>query len=258
MLKKQKRKFEMVDLTSAYLYSNINEKYDKKLNVKDGIKKNKTTHACTAGDALVGDLEKGEYNSHVGNIKNSPRYTVVPGNRADHIMMMLEIKDDRVDLNDVINYIAGDQLNDPTNLEEAMRSKDHLEWEKAMANEYENLLKRGVLKEVIPPPGEFIKEIDSKLVFKKKIKNNKIFKYKVRLCARGFTQSPIDDYNETYAPVDRTNSLRIFIKISIIKNHKRKWMDVVAAYLYGLLNETLYFLYSIKRYSYSSVGFSCI
>jgi hypothetical protein len=109
-----------------------------------------------------------------------------------------------------------------------------------MANEYENLLKRGVLKEVIPPPGEFIKEIDSKLVFKKKIKNNKIFKYKVRLCARGFTQSPIDDYNETYAPVARTNSLRIFIKISIIKKHIRKWMDVVAAYLYGLLNETLY------------------
>jgi hypothetical protein len=77
-------------------------------------------------------------------------------------------------------------------------------------------------------------------VFKTKIKNNKIFKYKVRLCARGFTQNPIDDYNETYAPVARTNSLRIFIKISIIKNHKRKWMDVVAAYLYGLLNETLY------------------
>jgi hypothetical protein len=109
-----------------------------------------------------------------------------------------------------------------------------------MANEYENLLKRGVLREVIPPPGEVIKEIDSKLVFKRKIKNNKIFKYKVRLCARGFTQSPIDDYNETYAPVARTNSLRIFIKISIMKNHKRKWMDVVAAYLYGLLNETLY------------------
>jgi hypothetical protein len=242
-----KRKFEMVDFTSAYLYSNIDENDDKELNVKDGEvvgnwnnkKKNNTTQACTVVHALVGDHENGKYNSDVGNIKSSPRFTVVPGNRTDHILMMLELKDERVDLSDVINYIAGDQV-DPTNLEEAMRSKDHFEWEKAMANEYENLLKRGVLKEVIPPPGEVIKEIDSKLVFKKKIKNNKIFKYKVRLCARGFTQSPIDDYNETYAPVARTNSLRIFIKISIIKNHMRKWMDVVAAYLYGLLNETLY------------------
>ena len=54
----------------------------------------------------------------------------------------------------------------------------------------------------------------------------------MRLCARGFTQTPEDDYNETYAPVARTNSLRIFIKISIIKRNIRKWMDVVAAYLW--------------------------
>ena len=114
----------------------------------------------------------------VRNIDCSPQYKVVFGNRTDHILMMLDLKDNRVDLNDVINYIVGEESKDPTNLEEAMKSKNHLEWKKAMINEYENLLRRGVVKIVIPPPGEIIREIDSKLVFKTKIKNNKIFKYK--------------------------------------------------------------------------------
>ena len=247
----KKRWFNTMDMTGCYLYSAYKKSDDNEHNIKDGsdeIDKNdksindivKSTHAYVAGDALVRDHESGEYNDYVGNVDSLPQNGSVSGDRTDIILQMMELKDSRMLFDDVLNYLSENDCKDPSNLEEALNSKNSKEWINAINNEYQNLIKRGVLKEVIPPAGEIIREIDSKLVFKTKIKNNKIFKFKVRLCAKGFTQSPEDDYNETYAPVARTNSLRIFIKVSILKNHIRKWMDVVAAYLYGLLNEILY------------------
>jgi len=68
------------------------------------------------------------------------------------------------------------------------------------------------------------------LVFKIKMKNGVIDKYKVRIVAKGYNQILDLDYNESFAPVARFNTLRIFLAISLAKKHKRKSIDVVAAY----------------------------
>ena len=41
-----------------------------------------------------------------------------------------------------------------------------------------------------------------------------IIKYKARLVAKGYSQIPGIDFEETYAPVGRTTSLRILLAIS--------------------------------------------
>jgi hypothetical protein len=157
---------------------------------------------------------------------------------VDEYLRLSELYRNDLDYCDVIKYM-GTSLKDPRTYEEAMQSERREEWLSAIENEYNNLKRRGVLVEVPRPRGN-IRLVDSKLVFKTKIKNNKIVKYKVRLVARGFTQVPEEDYNETFAPVARTNSLRLFLKVSVVKKHKRKMLDVVAAYLYGKLNEDIY------------------
>ena len=152
------------------------------------------------------------------------------------MLMMDEYRED-INYEDVCNNLV---INDPLTFKEAMNSPNSKKWLEAIKVEYDNLKRRGVLKEVAPPNGRNIRAIGSKLVFKTKTKNGKIDKYKVRLVAKGFTQVQWDDYNETFAPVARMNSLRIYLKISLDKSHKRRVIDFTAAYLYGQLNEDLY------------------
>jgi hypothetical protein len=130
--------------------------------------------------------------------------------------------------------------NDPKTYEEAMNSPAKQQWKIAIDVERDNLRRRGVLKEVPRPRGRDVRPIGTKLVFKTKVKDNVIDKYKVRLVAQGFTQRMWDDYNETFAPVARSNSLRIYLKVSINRGHQRKAIDFTAAYLYGQLNEEIY------------------
>ena len=65
-------------------------------------------------------------------------------------------------------------------------------------------------------------------------------KHKARMMARGFIQQPIIDFNETFAPVARMDTVRIVLAI-IAQN---KWlvyqMDVKSTFLNGYLEEEVY------------------
>ena len=160
-------------------------------------------------------------------------------NMDDHLIQYLQVLElNRKDLNyeDVTDHIM---MDDPKTFKEAMSQVDSEQWKIAVETEYENLKRKGVLKEVRIPKDKF-RLIDSKLVFKRKYKDGKMHKYKARLCAKGFTQVEGQDYNETFAPVARMNTIRLFLKISISRNHKRRTADWLAAFCNGYLNETLY------------------
>jgi len=60
------------------------------------------------------------------------------------------------------------------------------------------------------------------------------------LVAKGYSQVAIRDYNGTFSPVARMNSLRIFIKISVARGHKRRSIDFTAAFLQAELPEEIY------------------
>ena len=82
------------------------------------------------------------------------------------------------------------------------------------------------------------KAIGSKWVYKVKIgADGLIERYKARLVAQGFSQKYGDDYDETFCPVVRLESLRALIALAVQKGLKLHQVDVTTAFLNGELEE---------------------
>jgi hypothetical protein len=83
--------------------------------------------------------------------------------------------------------------------------------------------------------------VSNKWIFKvKRLPNGQIDRYNARLVARGFSQRHGIDYNETFAPVVRIESLRILLAVAAAEDLEVHQMDVVTAYLAGELEEEIY------------------
>nr|GEX17409.1 hypothetical protein [Tanacetum cinerariifolium] len=83
--------------------------------------------------------------------------------------------------------------------------------------------------------------IGSKWVFKnKKDEHGTTTKSKARLVAQGFSQEEGINYDETFAPVERMEAIRIFLAFSTYMNLKFYQMDVKSAFLNGKLKEEVY------------------
>ncbi|GKD58520.1 retrovirus-related pol polyprotein from transposon TNT 1-94, partial [Tanacetum coccineum] len=60
------------------------------------------------------------------------------------------------------------------------------------------------------------------------------------LVAQGYNQQKGIDYDETYAPVARLESIRILLAYDCALEFKRFQMDVKSAFLHGFINEEVY------------------
>lgn len=89
------------------------------------------------------------------------------------------------------------------------------------------------------PPGK--KAISSRWVYKIKPGNaGSPPRYKARLVARGFEQKDGIDFFETFAPVVRWETIRILIAIATHLNWPIHQLDVLTAFLNGILEEEVY------------------
>ncbi|KAL6133249.1 hypothetical protein ACLB2K_065486 [Fragaria x ananassa] len=89
---------------------------------------------------------------------------------------------------------------------------DH-KWTQAMNKELEALPKNSTWDIVPKPAGK--KTIGCRWVFTVKLKaDGSIDKYKARLVAKGYTQQYDIDYEETFAPVAKINTVRILISLA--------------------------------------------
>ena len=85
------------------------------------------------------------------------------------------------------------------------------------------------------------KAVGSKWVFKvKTAADGSIERYKARLVAQGFSQKYGLDYDETFCPVVRPESIRTVIALAVKKGLKLHQMDVTTAFLNGELEEEVY------------------
>jgi hypothetical protein len=123
---------------------------------------------------------------------------------------------------------------DPATYKEAMEAADAEEWAEACNYKMDALSKNDTWELVDLPPGR--KAIKSKWVFKLKIDG----RFRARLVAKGFTQIPGIDYNETFYPVARFESLRLLLALAALENWEIHQMDVKSAFLNGVLNEEIY------------------
>ncbi|GJP55917.1 hypothetical protein CLOM_g14932, partial [Closterium sp. NIES-68] len=64
--------------------------------------------------------------------------------------------------------------------------------------------------------------------------------YKSRLVANGFQQKEKEDYKEVFAPTAKSPTLRVLLAVAAVRKWKVKQMDIVTAFLYGIVEEEVY------------------
>jgi transposase InsO family protein len=127
-------------------------------------------------------------------------------------------------------------VEEPETVEEALNSAESEKWMLAMDEEYQSLMKNNTWTLCRLPVGR--NAIRNKWVYT--IKSGTEVRYKARLVAKGFTQRPGIDYEETYSPVVRHDSLRAVLAITAAENLEMAQLDVKTAFLNGDLHEELY------------------
>ncbi|CAL2270573.1 unnamed protein product [Prunus armeniaca] len=125
---------------------------------------------------------------------------------------------------------------DPEKYEDAKQDKS---WLKAMEDELFMIEKNGTWTLVDRPTEKPV--IGVKWVYKTKLNlDGTVLKNKARLVAKGYAQKPGLDYNETYAPVARLDTIRTLIALAAQKSWKLYQLDVKSAFLNGVLQEEVY------------------
>ncbi|GJR40205.1 retrovirus-related pol polyprotein from transposon TNT 1-94 [Tanacetum coccineum] len=95
------------------------------------------------------------------------------------------------------------------------------------------------IKESKDHPLEIV--IGTKWVFKNKLdENGVVSRNKDRLVAQGYNQQEGIDFDETYGPVARLESIRILLAYAYAHDFKLYQMDVKSAFLNGFINEEVY------------------
>ena len=108
-----------------------------------------------------------------------------------------------------------------------------------MATEMDSLSANRVWTLTDLPKGR--KVIGCRWVFKNKTgSTGKLIRYKARLVARGFAQIKGADYNETFSPVVRGESLRTMFAVTVQCRCQIHQLDVETAFLNGVLDEEVF------------------
>jgi len=106
--------------------------------------------------------------------------------------------------------------------------------------EKKNMIKKNYTWELRNLPQD--KEvIGGKWVYKIKLNlDSTIQKHKARLIVKGYTQQFGVDYNETFSPVARLDTIRALIILATQKKWKSYQLYVKSAFLNGYLEEKIY------------------
>ncbi|PKU78290.1 Retrovirus-related Pol polyprotein from transposon TNT 1-94 [Dendrobium catenatum] len=112
-------------------------------------------------------------------------------------------------------------------------------WRQAMSAEFEALQRQGTWTLVPYDPSQNL--LGCKWLFKTKYNaDGSIARYKARLVAQGFKQEHGLDYHETFSPVAKFATIRVFLTVAINRGWPIIQLDVSNAFLHGTLKEVIH------------------
>ncbi|GJP69646.1 hypothetical protein CLOP_g634 [Closterium sp. NIES-67] len=128
---------------------------------------------------------------------------------------------------------------EPKTQEEALNGPNGEKWKASEDEEFRSLIENETWDTCDLPPGK--KAITSKMIYRHKYgPEGELTRYKSRLVARGFQQTKGKDYDEVFAPVGKGTTLRVLLAIAALLGWKIRQMDIVTAFLNGIILEEVY------------------
>jgi hypothetical protein len=127
----------------------------------------------------------------------------------------------------------------PLNYRDAMSCPAAENWKAAAQEEYQSLIENGTWSIVSCPKDRT--PIKSRWTFDiKPGLNGEPQRFKARFVAKGYSQRPGIDFNETYASVVSHETLRILLSVIAADDLEALQVDVKTAFLYGPLEEEIF------------------
>ncbi|KMQ87021.1 integrase core domain protein [Lasius niger] len=161
-------------------------------------------------------------------------------NRNDQVDDMETASEDNTGDNDVYEEaIEESDHEDDSSLPIALRRNEAQEWKKAMDDEMFSLAENNTWELVNPPKGKRI--VQNRWVLRvKTTADGTRGRFKAWLVAKGYTQKAGIDYDETFSPVARYDTVRAILSVSAAENLKLLQFDIKTAFLNGDLKEEVY------------------
>lgn len=134
----------------------------------------------------------------------------------------------------LVSNLTGIQI--PKDVQEALKIP---EWKEAIMDEM-RALEKNCTWEIVQKPRDK-SPVGCKWVISVKYKaDGSIERYKARLVAKGYTQTYGIDYQETFAPVAKINTVRVLLSLAANLDWRLRQLDVKNAFLNGDLKEEVY------------------
>ncbi|GJY42465.1 retrovirus-related pol polyprotein from transposon TNT 1-94 [Tanacetum coccineum] len=144
-----------------------------------------------------------------------------------------------------------DNITEPKNINEALKDEN---WVMAMQEEL-NQFKTNDVWELVPNPINMT-IIGTKWVYRNKLDENGIVtRNKARFVAQGYNQQEGIDYDETYVPIARLESIRILLAYTCALYFKLFQMDVKSAFLNGFINEEVYVVQPLRFINFAKPNY---
>ncbi|GJX81594.1 retrovirus-related pol polyprotein from transposon TNT 1-94 [Tanacetum coccineum] len=173
--------------------------------------------------------EKSLENNEIINIKEYKSHPL------ENVIANLNQRTIRSQAQDKSNFFCFLSTIEPKNMNEALKDKS---WVISMQEELNQLIPNNVW-ELVPNPKDMT-IIGIKWVYRNKLDKNVMSRNKARLVAQGYNKQEGIDYDRTYAPVPRLESIRILLAYTCALDFKLFQMDVKSAFLNGFINKEVY------------------
>jgi hypothetical protein len=128
-----------------------------------------------------------------------------------------------------------DDIDEPKTFKAACRDAHASQWEHAMRDEFNSLIKNNTWELVPRPTDKNI--VGNRWVYKvKRASDGSVERFKARLVAKGYSQAEGIDYGEVFSPVARFPTLRTLLAFANAHDLEIHHMDVTTAFLNGELD----------------------